>query len=524
MKIFIAALLATTMIVPGFAQTPLTNPEGPRLDAAARLAAAMDRLAYRPDVTGVAGIEGQIAGAPGVAADKKAQADALRAQAFTAYQAGRSSEALRLLNQAMASVVGLDWTTAAYPASLTLDLERAVADQGGYQIVTLRQLWPETPSGKTMTLKFQLLEDKSGGAVIKDYPVQTFTGSDLIANPARFTLSVRGVPAGHYRLAALIDGKTKLLTTIDIVEGLTAKTYDVLDRLGKITGHDAAKDTIHYPFDLAHKMNIHQREVLSYDFTAEIARAMHLLSALEAGHDLIEKAKGDTKRAYFYADAGDIVPYRIYVPTTWDGKAHLPMIVALHGANLDENNMLDRAGGEMAKLAEARGYIIVAPLGYRMNSFYGAALPAGEGQGFGLVGKVDPHRIALSEQDVLNVADIVAKEYGTDAKRTYIMGNSMGGMGTWHYAAKFTQRWAAIAPAAGGATDVGYDYAKLKGLPIMAVAGELDGARVAVEATVAKLKDTGVTPTYDQVKGGTHGSAIESAMPDIFDFFAKNHK
>jgi predicted peptidase len=522
-KPILAVFLATALVAPVLAQMPMANPEGPRMDASARLAAAKERLAFRPDVNGVAGIEGQMANAPDVAPNIKANADALRAQAAATNMAGRKSEALRLLNQAVALLTGQDWASTAYSASLALDVATPVADNSATLIVSLRQLWAEAPAGKPMSVAFRMLEDKSGGAVIKDYGKLDFSGGDLITEPHRFPLTLRGVAPGHYRLeAALADG-SKLLAMVDVVDGLHAKANDVVTQLGKIQGHESAKATIRYPLSLARAMNVHAREVLSFDFTAEIDRSYAILKELEAGHDVIERAKGDTKRAYFFADANDVVPYRIYVPTSWDGKARLPMIVALHGANNDENNMITRANGVMTKLAEERGYIIVSPLGYRINSSYGAMLPR-EPSGFGMIADNDARRLALSEQDVLNVADIVAKEYGTDPKRTYIMGNSMGGMGTWHLAAKYPARWAAAAPAAGGVNSDDFNYAALKAVPIMPVAGELDGARVSVEATIAKAKAAGVKPVYKYVPGGTHGSAIEMAMPEIFDFFAKNRK
>ena len=184
--------------------------------------------------------------------------------------------------------------------------------------------------------------------------------------------------------------------------------------------------------------------------------------------------------------------------------------------------MIERANGAVPKLAEARGYIVVSPLGFRMNSRYGAALPGTDG--FGLIPDNDPRRFGFSEQDVLNVADIVAREYNTDPKRTYIMGNSMGGMGTWHIAAKYPQRWAAAAPAAGGVNAADFDFPALKTVPIMPVAGELDGAPVGVEATVARAKAAGIAPQILFVPGGTHSSAIEIAMPRIFDFFDSHER
>jgi predicted esterase len=79
-----------------------------------------------------------------------------------------------------------------------------------------------------------------------------------------------------------------------------------------------------------------------------------------------------------------------------------------------------------------------------------------------------------------------------------------------------------MAPGAMGIRDLArFPYDKLKGMPIMEVHGDddqavpVDGAR----ATIKALKEHGLDPVYVEVKGGTHASAIQTAMPQIFDFF-----
>ena len=76
------------------------------------------------------------------------------------------------------------------------------------------------------------------------------------------------------------------------------------------------------------------------------------------------RGTGDQRRQYVFAPTGQPMPYRIYVPTTWDGKASLPIILMLHGAGADEGTYLDQADGLLMKLAERHGYIVVSPLGF----------------------------------------------------------------------------------------------------------------------------------------------------------------
>jgi predicted peptidase len=70
--------------------------------------------------------------------------------------------------------------------------------------------------------------------------------------------------------------------------------------------------------------------------------------------------------------------------------------------------------------------------------------------------------------------DEVVKQYRIDEDRIYITGLSMGGAGTWNLAAKYPQRFAAIAPICGSGRPE--DAARLKDLPIWAFHGALDSA------------------------------------------------
>lgn len=51
--------------------------------------------------------------------------------------------------------------------------------------------------------------------------------------------------------------------------------------------------------------------------------------------------------------------------------------------------------------------------------------------------------------DAMEVQAIAEKMYGTDPKKTYLTGHSMGGHGTWQIGVTFPSKWAAIAPISG---------------------------------------------------------------------------
>src|SRR5262249_677740 len=51
--------------------------------------------------------------------------------------------------------------------------------------------------------------------------------------------------------------------------------------------------------------------------------------------------------------------------------------------------------------------------------------------------------------DALEVLEQARKDLGTDPRRTWLTGHSMGGHGTWYLGVTYPDRFAAIAPSAG---------------------------------------------------------------------------
>lgn len=48
-------------------------------------------------------------------------------------------------------------------------------------------------------------------------------------------------------------------------------------------------------------------------------------------------AKGDQQRSYYFTEAGQETPYRLYVPQSYDAEVGAPLVVALHGYGGDQN-------------------------------------------------------------------------------------------------------------------------------------------------------------------------------------------
>lgn len=245
-------------------------------------------------------------------------------------------------------------------------------------------------------------------------------------------------------------------------------------------------------------------------------------------------AKGDQQRHYFFEAAGKDMPYRLYVPRSYDPQVGAPLVVALHGYGGDQNYFFE-AVKDLPALCEQYGVIFVAPMGLAKDGWYGAPLsiPGAaprSGGGATPTPDRDPEQEtqyrAQSERDVLNVLDLVKREYRVDPRRIYLMGHSMGGFGTWWLGQKYADTWAAIAPMSGVLPNVDYHLPKLKRVPVMVSIGGaenpawVDASRKQIDA----MKALGMTTAYFEPEGATHGGMIAPTTPRVFEFLAKQRK
>lgn len=238
---------------------------------------------------------------------------------------------------------------------------------------------------------------------------------------------------------------------------------------------------------------------------------------------------GDQQRRYVFPPTGQELPYRIYVPTRWDGKAALPILLFLHGAGANERTYLDMADGQVRRLAEQHGYIVVSPLGFSPLGAFGnplrlpAVFGADEAAATQLAAVTPARRreLALSELDVITVLEQVTEEYGADRSRTFLAGHSMGSGGTWHLAARYPERWRAIAPMSGPFVDArDYPFARIRHIPILMTEGTGAAPSLAGSRALAQFlrRDGRFRFEYLEVDGD-HGSMVPMVWPRVFTFF-----
>lgn len=237
----------------------------------------------------------------------------------------------------------------------------------------------------------------------------------------------------------------------------------------------------------------------------------------------------DKKCAYFFEELGEEMPFRVCVPKSWDGKKKLPLVMFLHGGWNTESSYLDENDKLMVHLADEHGVLLVSPLG--AHSSYGnrLLLPAGFGKDKETLEVLENRNAPelmreqeLSEKDVINVLEIVLKNYPVDRKRMFLCGHSMGSGGTWYIGGKYASYWCALAPMSGPfVTREGYPWARLKQMPIFMSEGLRAGASLQASRNLRDFaKEYGLNLQYKEVDGD-HGQMVPMTLPDVFQFFNK---
>ena len=218
-------------------------------------------------------------------------------------------------------------------------------------------------------------------------------------------------------------------------------------------------------------------------------------------------------RNYEFPGTGESIPYAVFVPSSYDNSQPAPLIVSLHGLGRTHDWLMGYHG--LLDQAEASGYIVVTPLGYIRRGWYGSRT---------LDDMQDAER---SEQDVMNVLQLMRDEFSVDSNRIYLWGHSMGGAGTYHIAAKYPDMFAGLgvaAPAPEADAPMNTILNNIKHLPIFVLQGDEDAA-VPVERTrawVAKMQELGMQHVYVEIPGGDHSLLISQDavnMQKFVDFF-----
>ena len=265
------------------------------------------------------------------------------------------------------------------------------------------------------------------------------------------------------------------------------------------------------------------------DPVAQMAESRELAKTVTIS-PLPDSKKNDRHYTYFFEEACEASPFRVCIPSNWDGKSKLPMVLFLHGAFNTESSYLDQNDSQMVKLADEYGMLLVSPLG--CHGAYGTflMLPGSFGRDEDnaavLARERNPERTTaqyFSEKDVINVIELVLANFPVDRSRMFLTGHSMGSGGTWYIGAKYPDYWKALAPMSGPfVTEEGYPWSNLKRKPIFITEGSFGCATTDSSRELYDwMKQRSFKVTYKEYDGD-HGQMVILGLRDVYEFFKAN--
>ncbi len=197
-------------------------------------------------------------------------------------------------------------------------------------------------------------------------------------------------------------------------------------------------------------------------------------------------------------------PYRLYVPTAYDGKTPLPLVVTLHGTGGNQDTMFDVRydNGRIKRVAEKHGVFVVSPFGRGVTEYRG-----------------------IGENDILCVIAEVQAHYRIDAERIYCTGHSMGGTGSAYLALHHPELFAAVAPLA-AAYSFPWLAENARHVPFWWMLGGKDYPPylVGVHAGADLMMKQGFPTKMDILPGKGHGEWVADAFEPVFEWFLQHKR
>jgi predicted peptidase len=242
-------------------------------------------------------------------------------------------------------------------------------------------------------------------------------------------------------------------------------------------------------------------------FRIELAFLMVVLSCIPAATAADQESKTG-QHAEKFEKGSDTLDYLLYLPLDYNKESEKkwPLIVFLHGSGERGTNVKDVAKHGPPKIVEGKEF----PLGGR----------------FIVVSPQCPPKVWWQVNVLNGLLDEVMEKYHVDKDRVYLTGLSMGGFGTWAWAAHDPQRFAAIAPMCGGGDPKQAD--QLKSIPIWCFHGEIDKS-VPIqksEEMIEAVKQAGNKEVeFTRYPDAGHDCWTRSyANPDLYEWFLKHKR
>jgi len=236
-------------------------------------------------------------------------------------------------------------------------------------------------------------------------------------------------------------------------------------------------------------------------------------------------ANGQFEKKNFEVSAGQVLPYQIMYPKDYKPGKKYPLLVVLHGAG-------ERGDDNEAQMKYGKNVFLDS-----LNRFNFPAIvifPQCPKDSYWSSVKINrstvPTTFLFDYSAPINwplqaVIDLV-KSIKHDKNRTYIMGLSMGGMGTMEAVSRNPKMFAAASPICGGA-DLSYVAQYVKRVPLWVHHGDIDMV-VPVRHSrelVKAVQDQGVEIRYSEYPGVNHNSwENASKQPELLSWIFSHRK
>lgn len=246
-----------------------------------------------------------------------------------------------------------------------------------------------------------------------------------------------------------------------------------------------------------------------------------------------DKKLGDLYHVFWCENLNRMLPYRLYVPTWYNDNAPLRLMVLMHGGGGNSDELFDASQNRLQKFAEKERYLLLAVDCGVKNSTYGClSLPKGaDVPGIDDTCPDNPLHLSpetiqarkYSEKAVAEVIALVESRYAIDTEHRYLFGNSMGGMGAFHFPLNHRNFFRAVIPAGAAPDPRFFHFDELHDLPILIIAGTEDyHGYDHIYEVYEYCRSLGLNVNFLPVAGGRHEDCWADVLPEIFAFCRKN--
>jgi predicted peptidase len=218
--------------------------------------------------------------------------------------------------------------------------------------------------------------------------------------------------------------------------------------------------------------------------------------------------------AHVYVDkCGTRMPYRLYVPPSYDTEKKYPLVIWLHGSDAIGNDNLKQItgyndAGTRVWTLHWKNFptLVVAPQSYER---YWSVLPS---------------PLPPEEPLVVEIVAALQKEFSIDSDRIYLAGQSMGGFGVWAFLERRPSLYAAAIVLCGPVSPAMVPEAPgIAHIPVWVFQGAKDDVVSPTDARsmVELLRKAGGRPRYTEYPNLGHviGPAVfaeKDLLPWLF--------